>query len=252
MKLRTIIIDDERPNRKALQTHLQRHCAAQLEVVGEAADADEAFALIAQLKPDLIFLDIKMPGKSGFDLLRMYPEINFDIIFVSAFDEYAIQAFEFNTVDYILKPVDYLKLISAVNKAVKRHGENKRRDHLIHFVSSIDEHTQLVKKILIHHNDKVHIVHLNAIRYIRAYSNYCEIITDTYKLTSAKSLGDYEQLLEPFSHFLRISKSMIINANQVEKYTKGQSCFITLKGIEEEFEVSRRKKAAIIQALREE
>lgn len=251
MKLRAIIVDDEMPNRQALQAHLQRHCAAQVEVAGMAADANDAFSIITQLNPDLVFLDIKMPGKSGFDLLRMFPEINFDIIFVSAFDEYAIQAFEFNTVDYILKPVDYLKLVNAVGRAVKRHEESQKRDHLIHFVSSVDEKTQLVKKILIHQNDKVYIVHLNAIRYIQAFSNYCEIITDTYRLTSAKSLSDYEQLLVPFPHFLRINKSTIINAGHVEKYTKGQNCFITLKGIDDEFEVSRRKKTAIIQALRD-
>src|SRR5688500_5267530 len=104
-----ILVDDESNSRAVLRSYLQKHCP-EIKITGEAASADEAFDLIRQEVPALVFLDVKMPGKSGFDLLRMFDSINFDVIFVSGFDEFAIQAFDFNALDYILKPVDYRKL----------------------------------------------------------------------------------------------------------------------------------------------
>ncbi len=99
-----IIIDDEQHNRNVLQTLLQKHCQ-DIKVLDEAGNAADAFFKIVEQNPQLVFLDIKMPGKSGFDLLKMFKEINFEVIFVSGFDEYAIHAFEFNALDYILKPI---------------------------------------------------------------------------------------------------------------------------------------------------
>lgn len=248
-KIRSVIIDDELANRNLLDSLLKKHCL-DIEVMGLAESADEGFKLIKEIKPDLVFLDIKMPGKTGFDLLKMFDKINFNVIFVSGFDQYAIQAFEFNAVDYILKPIDYTKLIVAVNKTLERISQ-KNNHNIIHFIHSIDEKSQLIKNISLHVNDKVHVVDLNDICYIQASRNYSEITTENnQKLLSTKTLSDYEELLSRHSHFLRINKSLLININYIKEYSKGSTCIIKIKNSELEMEVSRRKKSDIIQFLK--
>ena len=139
--IKTIIIDDEIANRTVLDSFLKKYCP-KIDVVGFAENADDAYQLILDEQPDLIFLDIKMPNKSGFDLLKMFDEINFNIIFLTAYDEYAIKAFEFNAIDYILKPIDSQKLIKSVAK-VEKVIQLKINSNIIHFIKSIDEKNEL-------------------------------------------------------------------------------------------------------------
>ncbi len=174
-KIKSVIIDDESANIHLLSSLLNKHCP-DIQILGEAESAEAAFTLIQETEPDVVFLDIHMPDKNGFDLLRMFSKINFQVIFVSGFDEYAIQAFEFNAVDYILKPIDYSKLIIAVNRVVDRIDKKSNHD-IIHFVHSIDERSHSIKNITLHHNGKVYIVDVNDICYINALRGYCEIIT---------------------------------------------------------------------------
>jgi two-component system LytT family response regulator len=248
-KIKSVIIDDELANRNLLDSLLKKHCP-DIEVMGLAESANEGFKLITEIKPDIVFLDIKMPGKTGFDLLKMFDKIDFNVIFVSGFYQYAIQAFEFNAVDYILKPIDHAKLILAVNKTLERISQ-KNNHNIIHFIHSIDEKSQLIKNISLHVNDKVHVVDLNDICYIQASRNYSEITTENnQKLISTKTLSDYEELLSRHSHFLRINKSLLININYIKEYSKGSTCIIKIKNSELEMEVSRRKKSDIIQFLK--
>ncbi|HET6559398.1 MAG TPA: response regulator, partial [Prolixibacteraceae bacterium] len=116
MKIKCIIIDDEQKSRNNLRDLIHEYCQ-QAEVVGEAASATEALKLIKQQAPDLLFLDIEMPGGSGFDLLKSINNQNFEVIFVTAFDQYGIQAVKFCAIDYILKPIDIFELSKAVEKA---------------------------------------------------------------------------------------------------------------------------------------
>jgi two-component system LytT family response regulator len=248
----SLVVDDESANREVLAGMLRKHCPV-IHVLGEASSADNAFELASKLHPQLVFVDVKMPGKSGFEFLRMYKELPFDVIFVSGYDEYAIQAFEFNAVDYILKPVDYTQLIHAVGRAEKRVEDKIRhRDHLLHFVHSLDEKDQLVKRLRFHHHDKVHIVNVDEIVSIQALRGYSEICTaDNVRLISSRNLVEYENILAPFTHFLRISKSTIINASHIDSYTKGTDCFIKMKKTGMEIEVSRRKKTDVLRYLNE-
>lgn len=248
-KIKSVMIDDEQANLNVLGNMLAKHCPM-IEICGTARSADEGFTLIAETKPQLVFLDIKMPGRSGFDLLRQLGDITFQVIFISAFDQYAVQAFEFNAVDYILKPIDHVKLIRAVSK-VEQQMSSSANSNVIHFIHSLDEKSQLIKNITLHHHDKVHVVELSDICYIQAVRGYSEVVTATnQRLISAKSLSDYEELLSPFSSFLRVNKSVIINMRYVKDYTKGRECFISVKNGDEEIEVSRRKKADIIGYLK--
>jgi len=247
-KIRSIIIDDEEANRNLLAGMLQKHCPT-VQVEAMAASADEGYQLISTLNPLLVFLDVQMSEHSGFDLLRRFSSISFNVIFVSAFDRYAIEAFEFNALDYILKPVDHTRLIKAVNKA---EAKIKARDYsdIVHFIHSLDEKDQLEKRISLHHHDKVHMVNINDICYVQGLKGYSEIVLiNNHKYISSKSLTDYENMFERFDHFLRVNKSMIINVNHVKDYTKGVECIITI-GNNSEVEVSRRKKSTIIQQLK--
>lgn len=248
-RIRSLIIDDERANRHVLDSLLQEHCPS-IELIGAASSVEEGYELITQTKPDLVFLDVQMVTRTGFDLLRMFEEISFHVIFVTSFDQYALQAFEFNAIDYLLKPIDYTKLIRAVKKVEDsiRFGDNS---NVIHFIQSIDERNELVKSIPFHQKDKVLIVNLDSISYIQASRNYCEIITeDNQRIVSAKALSDYDDLLQPYRHFLRINKSVLINIHHILKYSKGMECVITMKHCLEDFEVSRRKKSEILRYLK--
>lgn len=247
--IRTILIDDEQGSRSVLKAHLNRHCN-EVEVIAESESADEAFEMVSKLKPDLLFLDIKMPVKNGFDLLRMFEDIDFHVVFVSGFNEYAIQAFDFNAIDYILKPIDYVKLISSVKRVKDRIDANHRNSqNVLHFVDSLDERNELIKKITLHHNDKVHVLDVKDVVYIEAMRGYAKVAAingETY--ISAKSLKEYEKLLEGITFLLKANKSVIINTGHIANYSKGISCFITMKN-DFVVEVSRRKKTEIIQAI---
>jgi two-component system LytT family response regulator len=246
--MRAILVDDEYSNRVLLCDMLKANCP-EVEVVATADSADTAFLVINQLKPDLVFLDIKMPDKNGFDLLRMFESISFSVIFVTGFDQYALKAFEFNALDYVLKPIDYTKLISAVKKAKKHTHANL--GNIIHFVHSMEEKTNYVKKLTLHIKDKVHIVELNDIVYFAANRGYCEIMdVKNNRYISAKTLSDYEELILPLQSFIRVSKSHIINIQHLKSYTKGAACIISMKNCNEEIEVSLRKKTQVLAFLK--
>ena len=248
-KIKSIIIDDEASNRSLLTSLLKKHCPS-VELIGTAACAEEGYSLIREEQPDLVFLDIHMPVQGGFEMLRMFDRIPFHLIFVTAFDDYAIKAFEFNAVDYILKPIDYAKLMISVNRVENRIHLNEDRKDIIHFIRSVDEKTQLLKSVSVHHKDKVVLIDIDQISYIVACRNYCELITaDHQRLVSSKPLSDYEKLLRPYKHFLRISNGHLINMNYIRSYSKGTACSITMTN-QEEIEVSRRKKHAILIALK--
>lgn len=250
-KINSIIIDDESANRLVLESFLKKHCPS-IDLIASAESAEEGYRMICELTPELVFLDVRMPAQSGFDLLRMFDEVPFHVIFITAYDEYAIQAFEFSAIDYLLKPIDYQKLIKSVAK-VEEAIRLKNNANVIHFVNSVDDKQELLKSITLHKKDKVQIVDIDQISYIQADRNYSEVITsDNERLVSSKTLLDYEQLFQHYTHFLRINKSVIINVRFIQEYTKGSTCFIYMKNGSEELEVSRRKKGEILQFLKGE
>ena len=248
-KIRSILVDDEEGNRALLTRYLEKFCPG-IEKIGEAESADEAYQLILERKPDLVFLDIKMPYKTGFDLLRMFDTIGFDVIFISGFDEFAVQAFDYNAIDYILKPINYQKLISSVKRAQERISLKKQAD-ILALAHSIDETRAQVKKLSLHHQGKVYLVDVDNISHIEAIRGYCEITTaEGARFISTKTLKEHEVLLANVPFFLRVNKSMLINIHQIGNYSKGDLCFITLKD-KTEIEVPRRKKTEILEKIRQ-
>jgi two-component system LytT family response regulator len=245
----SVIIDDEIQNRNVLKILLEKHCLS-IHIAGEADNADDGYQLIQKVNPKLIFLDIKMPGKSGFDLLRMFKEITFEVIFISAFNEFAIHAFEFSALDYILKPIDYVKLIKAVERAQNKITTRPGNEAILHFISSHNEKSNTVSKVTVHQNDRVILISVLDIVYIEGQTDYCQIyLKDNLRYYSSKDLKLFENLLSQDPGFIRVNKSIILNINFIKSYSKGEVCIIELfNGLS--FEVSRRKKTEIIKKLR--
>lgn len=244
-----LIIDDEESNRNVLRTLLGKNCP-DIKLLDEAANADDAFVKINTYKPQLIFLDIMMPKKSGFDLLKMFPSIDFEVIFVTAYDNYAVSAFEFNALDYILKPISAQKLIKAVEKGIQKINSNSHGESILHFVGSLSDKNDLVSKFSVHHHGKVIFVEVSEIAFIEAKEdNTILTLLDNSHYYSSKNLVKYESVLEGSGNFIRINKSVIINKNLIKSYSKGEPCIIELK-TGQVFEVSRRRKAEILKNLK--
>jgi two-component system, LytTR family, response regulator len=247
--VKAILIDDEQHNINVLQSLLQKYCP-QVNVIYSCSSADEAYLKITELQPQLVFLDIRMPNKSGFDLLKQFTKFNFEVIFVSAFNEYAITAFEFNALGYILKPIDYSKLILAVDKAIAKIDLNHSNETVLHFVQTLEEKNDLVNKISFHHNGKVAFVTIADIVFIEVSADITCITDKTgNKYCSSKDIKLYEDLLIEFKQFVRISRYAIINANCIKSYSKGEVCVIELIN-GRSFEVSRRKKAEVLEKIK--
>lgn len=249
--IRALLVDDEESSCQVLSAMLEKHCP-HVEICGQAASVDMAVEQLRMHHPQLVFLDVKMPDKSGFDLLRLASPVDFEVIFISGYDEYAITAFEFSAVDYVLKPIDYTRLMVAVERASARITAHAQpSEFTVHFIQSVDEKTHLLSRLRMHHHNQVHLVDVHDIIYIRAQRDYCMVYTSTPAgmFVNARKLADFELLLSPYRQFLRIHKGMVINTAYIERYSKGAFCYIKLRGVEEELEVSRRKKKEIIERL---
>ncbi len=246
-----LIVDDEKHNVVMLQSLLKENCP-DITILDTANNAETAYEKINDLKPQLVFMDIKMPGKSGFDLLRMFSEINFEVIFVSAYNEYAITAFEFNALGYILKPIDYMALQKTVSKAISiiNARQTVSNHEMAQFIKTLEDKGDRINKISVHHNDKVVLLNVRDFVYIEGKTDFCEInLTDTSHYTSSKELKKFENLLNEIGSFIRINKSIIVNTDYIKSYTKGDICEITVS-TGQVFEVSRRKKTDIISLLK--
>jgi len=224
-----LIVDDERLARKDLISLLAEH--KNIKIIGEADDVPSAITAIEQLRPDIIFLDIQMPGESGFDLLDRV-EVNAKIIFVTAFDEYAIRAFEINALDYLLKPVNPDRL----ERTISRLEQNEEPE--IHEMRKLNYDDRLFLLI----NDGMNFLRIKSILSIQAAGDYTEIVTkDATKGLTLKSMKEWEHRL-PEQYFCRIHRSTIINLEYIDRLEEwfNYSYKVYLKGIEKPFVMSRR------------
>lgn len=233
-KYRTLIIDDEKYARSDLRELLSLF--PNIEIVGEAKNIKTAIEAIENLKPDLLFLDIQFPGETGFELFDKV-DITAKVIFVTAYDEYAIRAFDVNACDYLLKPVNPDRLALAV----KRLPEN--REQQVHPSTSFTEEDSIYLQL----NYKYYFVRLDSIIKIEAADHFTEVITSKgLKGLTNKQLCEWVKCL-PKSSFAQIHRSTIINMNFVERIERGAnySYHIIMKNIEEPIAISRRYAAQI-------
>lgn len=235
MKKTAIVIDDERLARNELKKMLVDY--PEIEVVGEAANADEGVRLIEELSPDLIFLDIQMPAKTGFDLLAELETVP-EVIFTTAHDEFALKAFEVNALDYLLKPIDPKRLSDAVQKLNfledREMGHAETKGEARSFLSDNDQ-------VFVKDGEKCWFVKLSEIRLFESVGNYARVFFGTNKPLILKSLNSLEERLDPKT-FFRANRKHIVNLRMIEKVEPffNGGLLLEIKG-GEKIEVSRRQ-----------
>ena len=249
MKISAIIIDDEFYNRDLI-SQLVLNTNSEFEILGCAENIEEGFDLINSKKPSVVFLDIKMPGGSGFDLLRKFTNPDFEVVFITGFDEYAIKAFEFNALDYILKPIDTIKLKSTLEKVQNKISNNNLLSATKKQIVESYDLNNTIMKIPVHFKDKVVLLDVNDIVSMQSEQGYTSFYSQSNSsyFTSAKQLADFEFIIAEYPNFIKLNKSVYVNLRYIKMYTKQLVCIITmLNGVE--FEVSRRKKSEILEIL---
>lgn len=246
MTIRSLIIDDETSNRQNLGHLLKRYCP-QVEVIGEAKDGESGIDLISKTNPDLIFLDIRMPGGDAFDMLEQFQSVDFEIIFITAYDEYAFRAFEFNALDYLLKPVNFQQLTLAVEKA---HEKIKLREENLHLKNLINN-LQLdngEKRIALPSEEKTEFVPVKDIIRCQADSNYTRFyLTENRSILVSKTLKDYETALDN-SNFIRVHNSHLVNLEQIKAISKRDGGYLEMSD-GSQVPISRNRKEEINKLL---
>lgn len=235
--MKALIIDDERLARNELKRLLENF--PKVNIVGEASNADEAMVLIEELKPDLLFLDIQMPGKTGFDLLSSLENDVPDVIFTTAYDEYAIKAFEFNALDYLMKPIELHRLSEAIQKVENEiNSQNEKRELAKDGIKLLTETDQVFVK----DGEKCWFVRLGKVRVFESIGNYVRLYFDDQKPLVLKSLNALEDRLDPKTYF-RANRKHIINLQFIDKIEPWFSggLQVTIAGHNEKIEISRRQ-----------
>ena len=248
--IRAILIDDEPRGLTSLQKLLELNCP-EVNVLQCCSGADEAKNAIADLHPDLVFLDIAMPGKNGFELLQELPAIDFEIIFVTAHDNFTSQALHLSAVDYLLKPVDDDLLVEAVKRAARKIEDKSGKQQIDTFLHNmVQSGTAQKMKLCIPSMKGFQVVDIRDIIYCEASSNYTNFyFTNRSLICASKPIHEYETLLED-AGFVRIHKSYVVNLEHITEYLRGEGGSVLLTG-GQEIEVSRRKKEVLMQRMKE-
>lgn len=211
-KLRTIIIDDEKLARDIVKRYASK--IDTLEIIEECGNGFDGIKAINSQKPDLIFLDIQMPKLNGFEMLELLEEKP-KIIFTTAFDQYALKAFDVNAIDYLLKPFSEERFKEAVNKVLKEQSDasNERVEKL---KSHIDEEIEYLDRVIVKQNQKITIIPIDKVSYFEAQDDYVMIHTEDGKFLKQKTMKYFEDHLDP-KNFIRIHRSSIVNISRVKE-----------------------------------
>jgi two-component system LytT family response regulator len=248
--MRAILIDDEPIGIRTVKKLLELNCP-EVEVVATCTSADTGKQKIEELKPDLIFLDIQMPGKSGLDLLAEISDKTFEVIFVTAHNEYILQALQFSAVDYLMKPVDEDRLVEAVHRVKKRLSRDKVSENTETFIHNVTKVTSpMDMRLCLPTLKGFTILKLDEIIYCEAQRSYTVFYLAQGKtIMVSKPLFDYDQLLAGTT-FFRIHKSFLINLAHVREYLRGDGGTVIMSN-NMELEVSRRKKDQFLAKIKQ-
>lgn len=248
MKIKAVIIDDEINNIDNLKLLLDAWCP-KVEVVATASNAETGREVILKHQPAIVFLDIQMPGGNGFDLLRLMGSIDFEVIFVTAYDQYAIQAMKFSAVDYLLKPISIDELQFAVEAAIKRHQQkmhNSQLENLIHLLKwqqNKEEH-----RIGLTTMKETRFVKTSEIVRCESSNNYSTFyLNDGEQLLVSKPIYEFEEMLKGYG-FIRCHQSHLVNKSFVKSWVKEYGGYLLLQN-GTEVPVSRNKKDSVKESL---
>lgn len=218
-KIRAILVDDEESARDVLENLLLRFCP-QVELIAKCENVTIAVDIIKKEKPDLVFLDIEMPNYAGYEIVNFFDEINFEIIFVTAYDQYAVRAFEIAAIDYLLKPVDIERLKNSIAR-VESYRNAELQTQRLSILSATLENKEL-KNIVVSTKGQQHIIPVETIIAIEAQESYCTIHTTDKTHIASKNLKHFENVFESLPHFIRVHKSWLINKNHLQHYSKSE------------------------------
>jgi two-component system LytT family response regulator len=217
--IKSIIIDDEPGIRRMLALMLKQHCP-DVQVVGEAGGVESAYRMIVDLKPDLVFLDIKMDDGTGFDLLKQVEPVDFKVIFITAYDQFAVKAFKFSALDYLLKPVDADELAEAVNKTEKL-VVRELNTQLVTLEDNMTHGDKAGKKIVLRTFESIHLVNTRDIIFCEStessYTLFYLMNHDTILVSNR--MKEYEEMLGEYG-FFRVHKSFLINLRHISRFDK--------------------------------
>jgi two-component system LytT family response regulator len=243
-EIKAIIVDDEQHCIEALHTMLQKKCP-EVTVVGSVNSVKDAKDMITELQPDVVFLDVEMPHQNGFELLKLFDKINFDVIFTTAYEQYALKAIKFNALDYLLKPFSVKELQDAIQKCVsRRNGQatEPQNSPIEVFLQNMKTLHQTHKKIALPTINGLVFMPVQNIVRCESTGNYTRIFfTDKKNLMVSRPLKEFEELLTDVD-FFRVHNSHLINLQQMQSYIQGEGGF-ALMSDGTQVEVSRRRKA---------
>jgi two-component system, LytTR family, response regulator len=245
-----ILVDDEIKSLNALVLLLQKHCD-QVEVIATCSDAVTALDKINRLQPDLLFLDISMPGKNGIELMQELSTHAPEVIFVTAHDNYMLQAFKFSAVDYLLKPVDETELIEAVDRAFTRISKKKRLEGMEILLHNLRPQLHAHEiKLCVPSQYGFEVIMLQDVIYCEASSSYTKFyLSNKKQVVTSKTIKEYEYLLAD-NFFFRVHRSYLINLRHVKEYRRGEEGTITMTN-GQEIKVAKRKKDLFLMKMKE-
>ncbi len=244
--IKTVLIDDEPKALSVLQITLNE-LFPEIEIATIAHSADDAFEKIIDIKPDLIFLDIAMPKESGFDLLRRLPNLNFEIIFVTGFDEYALEALKFCAIGYVMKPIEDRELVIAVRNAMKRILEKKENERNQQLLQNIMNPGSLQNRIGIPTESGIDFVSTEQIVHCEGLDGCTKVVLNERKnMISSYNLGEFRKLLEPYG-FYASHKSHLVNTLHIQSYDR--EGILKMKN-GDTIPVSRRKRSEFLERIK--
>ncbi len=247
-KLRAVIVDDEKAGRDTITNLLTKYCP-DVEIVGMAVDVETSLELLRNpsTQPDIVFLDIHLTDGLGFQIIDSLEDIDFEIIFATAYNQFAVKAFNYSAVGYILKPIDPDELVAAVERVKK--GKSPQMKKRLEMLTNHYNNPNTFEKMSISAVDGIYFLSIKDIVRCEGEDNYTHIYLKTgEKITVSKTLKEYEKLLSPVN-FYRVHKSHVVNLNYVAKFVKGDGGYLVMED-DKIIEVSRRRRAAFIETLR--
>jgi len=242
--IKAVIIDDEAESRNAVSNILSNYCK-DVEILGEADDVASGITLIKKKKPKVVFLDIQMPDGSGFNLLESFDNLDFHVVFITAYDQYAIKAIKFSALDYILKPIDPQQLIDAVEKVKKiTPVKIQSPERIINLLNNKRNITKIALPTL----NGFRFVNIKDIIRCESDNNYTNFyLQTTEQLIVTRTLKEYEIMLKDDS-FVRVHQSHLVNLDFVEQYIKGDGGTVIMSD-GSEVDISRRKKENFLKSM---
>ncbi len=244
--IKAVIVDDEPYCCETLVTLLERYCPA-VKVADICYSAREALVAIPEQQPQILFLDIEMPQMNGFELLEKIPEINFELIFTTSYDQYAIKAIRFSALDYLLKPIDREELQKAVQKVTQRlhHPLPQQLEILL---QKLKQPAVPIQRIAMPTMEGLQLIPVESVISCASDSNYTILfLKQKQKLVVSRTLKEVEEMLEDYS-FLRVHNSYMVNLNEIEKYVKGEGGYLVMSD-GSNIDVSRSKKEILLNRL---